>query len=1153
MIERDSMNTNSGRAWREFHISRRARDRYRIDEALFTTDGRIVMANFRAARLLAQRMNARRDLGRFPEKAVRAGQLNALGLIDEVFHLVVEQYRLQRNPQMAADALAWLDERLGRAVVDAALRTFADEFPPKAVYTRRQTVEEYLADTTEDIPNRALLLEELLMLWLENVNPACAPYMELLDDARLERETAYPAVIKELCAFFADQPVFGPENQSLVEMLRTPARVAPHSLAGQLEYILQHWGYLLGALLYRLLRSLDLIAEEEKAIFFGPGPSEVPEYDASLADEPERFSPDKDWMPHVVLMAKNAYVWLDQLSRRYGRAIMRLDEIPDEELDLLAHRGFTGLWLIGVWERSPASARIKQMMGNPEAVASAYSLSRYDVAWELGGPEALDTLRARAWQRGIRLASDMVPNHMGIDSDWVVEHPDWFIGLDYSPFPSYSFSGPNLSHDDRAGIYVEDHYYNRTDAAVVFKRVDHGNGSERYIYHGNDGTSMPWNDTAQLDYRNPAVREAVIQTILHVARQFPIIRFDAAMTLAKRHYQRLWFPEPGSGGAIPSRAEHGLTRRQFHEAMPQEFWREVVDRIAAEAPDTLLLAEAFWLMEGYFVRTLGMHRVYNSAFMNMLRDEENTKYRWVMKNTLEFDPEILKRFVNFMNNPDERTAIDQFGKEDKYFGICTMMVTLPGLPMFGHGQVEGFSEKYGMEYRRAYWDEWEDSYLADRHARQIFPLLHRRHVFAEVKDFLLYDFWCADGHVNDDVFAYSNRRGDERALVVYHNRYSDTRGWVRMSVGYMAKDGSGKHIAQRSLADGLGLHGDDDHFTLYRDAASGLEYIRGSRELTERGLYLELGAYQTHVFVDVREVADDVWHHYRHLHDYLRGRGVPSLDAAMVELLLQPVQRPFCELVNAGQFRWLLEHVVTEPDILPEPEPLDEVEGKLRTLLYAARDFTGGMGDMAPLAAEIRARIEMALCLPVLLSEEEADLLLPVEGKAAAWALLFGWLCVHDLGKAGPGVNSAEEGRGWLDEWHFGRLLAGVLREFGLDEHAADYAVTMVKALTTHQRWYQQSGGRRQEIIATLLADPDVQRVVQMNRYQGALWFNKEAFEQLLQWLDLTSTLLARADGEPEEALADRHALITELRAAAEEAAYQAEELLDQAGEAVPV
>ena len=99
------------------------------------------------------------------------------------------------------------------------------------------------------------------------------------------------------------------------------------------------------------------------------------------------------------------------------------------------------------------------------------------------------------------------------------------------------------------------------------------------------------------------------------------------MTLAKRHFQRLWYPPPGYGGDIPSRSEHGMTPGGVRKAFPEEFWRELVDRVAAEAPDTLLLAEAFWLMEGYFVRTLGMHRVYNSAFMNMLKTEENSKYR----------------------------------------------------------------------------------------------------------------------------------------------------------------------------------------------------------------------------------------------------------------------------------------------------------------------------------------------------------------------------------------------------------------------------------------------------------------------------------------------------------------------------------------------
>lgn len=233
------------------------------------------------------------------------------------------------------------------------------------------------------------------------------------------------------------------------------------------------------------------------------------------------------------MIAKNSFVWLNQLSRQFGRQIDRLDQIPDETLDQLANWGFTGLWLIGLWERSDASRQIKQMCGNPDAVSSAYSLARYQIADRLGGDLSYQNLSQRCAARGIRLASDMVPNHMGIDSDWVYDHPDWFIQSDQSPFPAYSFNGADLSTRPGASINLEDHYYTRSDAAVVFKHYDHSNGRTRYIYHGNDGTSMPWNDTAQLNYLNPEVREAVIQTILSVARKFPIIRFDAAMTLTK--------------------------------------------------------------------------------------------------------------------------------------------------------------------------------------------------------------------------------------------------------------------------------------------------------------------------------------------------------------------------------------------------------------------------------------------------------------------------------------------------------------------------------------------------------------------------------------------------------------------------------------------
>jgi hypothetical protein len=100
--------------------------------------------------------------------------------------------------------------------------------------------------------------------------------------------------------------------------------------------------------------------------------------------------------------------------------------------------------------------------------------------------------------------------------------------------------------------------------------------------------------------------------------------------------------------------------------------------------------------------------------------------------------------------------------------------------MIGHGQIEGYTEKYGMEYRRAYYDEHPTGWLVERHEREIVPLLHKRHLFSEAENFLLYDFERDGGGVDENVFAYSNGRGGERALIVYHNKYSETRGWIRV-------------------------------------------------------------------------------------------------------------------------------------------------------------------------------------------------------------------------------------------------------------------------------------------------------------------------------------------------------------------------------------
>ncbi len=1170
----------------EFHVSRRARDAYGFEDSLFAFDGNVIFADFVAARVFAQKINAKRP----PERAIRAGQINALGLIDELQHAVLRVYRERKNPRVMQEALDWLTARIGPEAVETTLCRFLDEFPPVAVYKNKLTVEDFLAGETGGLTHRQTALEEMLMVWLANLNPAFGPFRELFDDEPLRTETAYPEVMAGLDGFFAEQPRFGPDDQNLIDLLRAPALAAPDSLAAQLEFIRERWGPVLGPLAARVWRGLDFIQEEEKAVFTGAGPARPPVFGpeaqaASLAlfgphaggsgrrapdPEPERYSPDLDWMPNLVLIAKSTYVWLDQLSKEYRRPISRLDQIPDEELDRLRRRGFTGLWLIGLWERSQASRRIKQMMGNPEAVASAYSLFDYTIAEDLGGEAALQDLKGRARRRGIRLASDMVPNHMGIDSRWVIEHPDWFIGLDRPPFPAYAFDGPDLSWDARVGIQIENRYYDRADAAVVFKRFDKWTGAVKYIYHGNDGTSYPWNDTAQLDFLQAEVREAVIRTILRVARDFPVIRFDAAMTLAKRHYQRLWFPEPGTGGAIPSRAEHGLTRDAFDAAIPVEFWRDVVDRVAAEAPDTLLLAEAFWLMEGYFVRTLGMHRVYNSAFMNMLRDEDNAKYRGVLKATLEFDPEVLKRYVNFMNNPDERTAIEQFGDGDKYFGVCTMLATLPGLPMVGHGQVEGLTEKYGMEYRRAYYDEQSKPWFVERHEREIVPLFHKRHLFSGVDQFLLYDLYRPDGRVDEDVFAYSNGRGDERALVVYHNKYADTRGWIRTSAAFAVKTGFGeeKTMVRKDLRDGLRLHDDPELWVVFKDQTTGLEHLRNSRDLCREGLFVELGAYNYRVFMDFREVRDDGAKRYARLADDLRGGGVPNIEEAARDVFLRPVLAPLKELVNAGFFQWLLENRVLDPAAPLNPKPGDEVVEKslrilrgLQDLPEAAeepieptamrRDFEAVLhlplvAGRFPRPRSVKYRTAVRYLLSGLLAEKRDESSRPVSDKDGstaappievrlAWASLLGWAGVRSLG------------RRRLDDWRLAPLLMATLREMGIDGAASEQAAVAIKALTTLQHWHRTDVAPKKRPLHTaeaLLGDDDARQLLQVNEYQGIAYFNKEAFEKLLWWLMAVAVVDLTADpampaGDVPAAIVDAFEVIKSLSGAEARSGYQ--------------
>ncbi|MCK5457544.1 MAG: hypothetical protein KAI45_10500, partial [Melioribacteraceae bacterium] len=393
------MQTNSYE--NEFHIASDLRKKYDFSEELFSFSGNVIFANFAQVRKFVAIINADKD----DAKKLKVSEVNAAGLIDEIFHFVIRIYEEEINPKVFEKAKTYLESKIGEDGLRQLLFDFVDKFPPSNVYKGKITNFDYLNSYTGNRSNYLITLEELILLNFANINPANKNIKELFDENYILKKKQYQNFTSEIGKFFKNEKPIGDEDQDLVTFLKTPILENPQNFEAQLEFIAKKWQIVLkDQFQNKILTSKDLIKEE---IILGgpgggPGPSIVPQYkgkkdwldNAALGksgfnyaedslddyDEPERFTSDIPWMPNVVLMAKNIYVWLDQLSKKYQRPIKRLDEIPDEELDQLARRNMNGLWLIGVWERSSSSKKIKHIMGNIDAVASAYSLYDYQIA-----------------------------------------------------------------------------------------------------------------------------------------------------------------------------------------------------------------------------------------------------------------------------------------------------------------------------------------------------------------------------------------------------------------------------------------------------------------------------------------------------------------------------------------------------------------------------------------------------------------------------------------------------------------------------------------------------------------------------------------------------------------------------------------------------
>jgi hypothetical protein len=164
----------------DFHVSRAAREKYKIEQSLFSITGKIILADYQQARILSEKINSKRREEGNADQFVTAGQINALGLLHEVFHLLMRKYEESDNPGVFGRAVDHLKNEFSEDELEKTLLAFVEEFPLLSVHNNILTPEEYLRRSTSGKPNKEIILEEIILLHLENNNPAASNLMLMI-------------------------------------------------------------------------------------------------------------------------------------------------------------------------------------------------------------------------------------------------------------------------------------------------------------------------------------------------------------------------------------------------------------------------------------------------------------------------------------------------------------------------------------------------------------------------------------------------------------------------------------------------------------------------------------------------------------------------------------------------------------------------------------------------------------------------------------------------------------------------------------------------------------------------------------------------------------------------------------------------------------
>ncbi len=484
----------------------------------------------------------------------------------------------------------------------------------------------------------------------------------------------------------------------------------------------------------------------------------------------------------------NTPVWLGELSQRLGRPAT-LHDVPDPWLDELAELGFDLLWPLGVWqtgEHGRAASRTHPDWRR-EAADQLPDLADEDF---VSSPFAVTAYRVSADFGGDEALAHLRERLRGRGLRLLLD----FV--------------PNHTAIDHPWVWEHPEYYLTCDDGDLARephnhcRVPTRDGP-RVLAYGRDPYFPGWPDTVQLNYRSAALRRAMIGELLSVADRCDAVRCDMAMLLLPDIIRRVWGEKSLPADGTPP--------------VDAPFWPEAIARARAAHPEFVFLAEVYWDLE-WALQQQGFDYTYDKRLYDRLHDRDAAAVRAHLRAELDFQA----KSVRFLENHDEPRAASAF-PPDVHRAAAVVAFLVPGLRLFHEGQLEGRRRRVSMHLGR------RPAEVADEGVRQFYGRLLECLKRPAVRDGRWRLLECrpawAGNPTADQFLAFAWDAAGERLLVVVNYGPAPGQCYVRLPWSDLGG-------ARARLRDRLG------------EAV----YERDGDELAERGLYLDVPAWQPHVF-----------------------------------------------------------------------------------------------------------------------------------------------------------------------------------------------------------------------------------------------------------------------------------------------------------------